>query len=55
VPRFLSERPTLKAWAKSHNVRFYLTPTNGSWLNRIESQFTALKGFALKLAKVKRH
>jgi transposase len=36
------------AWAKSHNVRIYLTPTNGSWLNRIESQFTALKKFAMK-------
>lgn len=36
------------AWAKSHNVRVYLTPTNGSWLNRIECQFTALKKFAMK-------
>jgi transposase len=36
------------AWAQSNNVRVYLTPTNGSWLNRIESQFTALKKFALK-------
>lgn len=36
------------AWAKNHNVRVYLTPTNGSWLNRIECQFTALKKFALK-------
>jgi transposase len=39
---------TIRAWAKSHNVRIYLTPTNGSWLNRIESQFTALKKFAMK-------
>jgi transposase len=28
---------TVLAWAKSRNVRVYLTPTNGSWLNRIES------------------
>lgn len=35
-------------WAKGHNVRIYLTPTNASWLNRIECQFTALKKFALK-------
>lgn len=35
-------------WAKAHNVRVYLTPTNGSWLNRIECQFTALKKFALQ-------
>src|SRR5437588_827356 len=39
---------TIQAWADSHNVRIYLTPTNGSWLNRIESQFAALKQFAMK-------
>jgi len=36
------------AWAKQHHVKFYFTPTNASWLNRIESQFTALKKFALE-------
>ena len=39
---------TIQAWARSHNVRIYLTPTNGSWLNRIECQFTALKRFAMQ-------
>jgi transposase len=43
------------AWAKEHNVRFYLTPTNGSWLNRIESQFTALKKFALQPSDYRSH
>jgi transposase len=43
------------AWAKTHNVRFYLTPTNGSWLNRIESQFTALKKFALQPSDFQSH
>jgi transposase len=43
------------AWAKDHNVRFYLTPTNGSWLNRIESQFTALKKFALQPSDYRSH
>lgn len=42
-------------WAKDHNVRFYLTPTNGSWLNRIESQFTALKKFAMKNSDHRSH
>ena len=42
-------------WALGHNVRFYLTPTNGSWLNRIESQFTALKKFALKPSDYRSH
>ena len=44
-------KPHLKTevlqWAARHNVRFYGTPTNASWLNRIECQFTALKEFAL--------
>lgn len=43
--------PHLKAevllWAALHKIRFYFTPTDGSWLNRIESHFTALKKFAL--------
>ena len=42
-------------WAKHHKVRFYLTPTNGSWLNRIESQFTALKKFALQPSDYRSH
>ena len=42
-------------WAKSHNIRVYLTPTNGSWLNRIESQFTALKKFALQPSDYRSH
>jgi transposase len=37
----------VRDWAATHNVRFYFTPTNASWLNRIESHFTALKKFAL--------
>ena len=44
--------PHLKAevltWARGHNIRLYWTPTNASWLNRIECQFTALKKFALE-------
>jgi len=35
------------AWARANNVKFYLTPSNASWLNRIECQFTGLKKFAL--------
>jgi transposase len=34
-------------WAKTHQVKLYFVPTNASWLNRIESQFTALRKFAL--------
>ena len=35
------------AWAKADNVEIAYTPTNSSWLNRIEAQFTALRYFAL--------
>jgi transposase len=45
----------VRAWAKDHNIRFYLTPTNGSWLNRIESQFTALRKFALNPSDYRSH
>ena len=34
-------------YAASHRICFYFTPTGASWLNRIESHFTAMKKFAL--------
>jgi transposase len=34
-------------WAQANNVEIVYTPTNSSWLNRIEAQFTALRYFAL--------
>ena len=34
-------------WAESSNVAIAYTPTNSSYLNRIEAQFTALRYFAL--------
>jgi transposase len=34
-------------WAAANNVEIAYTPTNSSWLNRIEAQFTALRRFAL--------
>jgi transposase len=51
--------PHLKAevrvWAATHRVRFYLTPTEASWLNRIESHFAALKKFALDNSDHRNH
>lgn len=35
------------SWAAANNVEIADTPTNSSWLNRIEAQFTALRYFAL--------
>ncbi|HKA95331.1 MAG TPA: IS630 family transposase [Streptosporangiaceae bacterium] len=34
-------------WAAANNVELAYTPSNASWLNRIEAQFTALRYFAL--------
>ncbi|MEU4088473.1 IS630 family transposase [Streptomyces aureus] len=34
-------------WAVANNIEIAYTPTNSSWLNRIEAQFTALRYFAL--------
>jgi transposase len=34
-------------WARANNVEIAYTPSNASWLNRIEAQFTALRYFAL--------
>jgi hypothetical protein len=35
------------AWAAASNTEIAYTPTNASWWNRIEAQFTALRYFAL--------
>jgi transposase len=35
------------AWAQASNAEIAYTPTNSSWLNRVEAQFTALRYFAL--------
>lgn len=42
-------------WAALHHIRFYFTPTNASWLNRIECHFTALKKFALATSDHRSH
>ncbi|MFJ9583837.1 IS630 family transposase [Streptomyces acidicola] len=34
-------------WAEANNVEIAYTPTNSSWLNRIEAQFTAVRYFTL--------
>ena len=40
-------RPEILAYARAHDIRFYWTPTNASWINRIECHFTALRKFSL--------
>src|SRR5229473_8600306 len=45
----------VQTWAALNNIRFYLTPTNGSWLNRIECHFAGLKKFALQPSDHRTH
>jgi transposase len=42
-------------WAAAHKVRLYFTPTEASWLNRIESHFAGLKKFALDSSDHRSH
>jgi hypothetical protein len=39
--------PPILAWVRHHKITFVRTPTDASFLNRIECQFTPLKRFAL--------
>ena len=39
--------PRVGVWAAANNVELAYVPTNASWLNRIECQFTALRYFTL--------
>lgn len=45
----------VRQWAARHRVRFYFTPSNASWLNRIECHFTALRKFALDNSDFRSH
>ncbi len=39
--------PNVQQFARTHHIKFYLTPKYASWLNRIESHFTSLRKFCL--------
>jgi len=43
------------AYAATHRIHFYFTPTAASWLNRIECHFTAMKKFALDNTDYRTH
>jgi hypothetical protein len=40
-------KPQIADWCTTHGVELVFTPTNASWLNWIESEFTALRYFTL--------
>ena len=42
-----TDDPRVGDWAAANNIELAYTPTNASWLNRIEAQFPALRYFTL--------
>jgi len=45
----------IREWAAKNKVTLVFTPTNASWLNRIECQFTELKKFVFENTYYKEH
>jgi transposase len=41
------KHPNIRTWAAANNVELVFLPTYGSWLNWIESEFAALRYFAI--------
>jgi transposase len=40
--------PAVRSWCTKNNVHLVWTPTNASWLNPIECQFTPVKEFVIR-------
>jgi len=40
--------PEVRTWCRRNNVHLIWTPTNASWLNPIECQFTPVKEFVIR-------
>lgn len=47
--------PEVLAYARANAIRFYWTPTNASWINRIECHFTAMEKFTLDNTDYRSH
>lgn len=47
--------PEVRQYAATHRIRFSWTPTEASWLNRIESHLTALRKFTLDNTDYRSH
>ena len=47
--------PQVWAWCRANNVHLIWTPTNASWLNPIECQFTHVKEFVIRGSNYKNH
>lgn len=49
------ETAEVLAFARTHRILFYWTPTGASWLNRIECHFTAMEKFTLDNTDYRSH
>src|SRR3989304_801679 len=49
------KRSELEIWSSRSNVEIEFTPTNASWLNRIECQFTEMKKFVFDNTNFQSH
>jgi hypothetical protein len=48
-------RAEVRIWVAANNVRLVFTPTNASWLNRIEPLFAGVRDFALNNSDYRDH
>jgi len=49
------KRPEVRRWARDNKLSLIWTPTNASWMNHIECQFTELKSFVFTNSYYKSH
>ncbi len=47
--------PQVRRWCRANNVHLIWTPTNASWLNPIECQFTPVKEFVIRNSNYANH
>ncbi len=47
--------PAVRRWCEQNNVHMIWTPTNASWLNPIECQFTPVKEFVIRNSDYSAH
>jgi len=47
--------PAVRRWCRENNVHLIWTPTNASWLNPIECQFTPVKEFVIRNSNYANH
>jgi transposase len=48
-------RPEIRRWARKNKVSLVWTPTNASWMNHIECEFTEPKNYVLGNSYYKTH